>query len=99
MDVEKPRTDVVRVRLAPEMFARLGEIASRYCLPPSTMAAFAVAKFVQNEENNLVLSQNAMQNATSEAMKLAMKDEDLDKTISSILSGMAKNGVLPFPEK
>lgn len=54
------RTDSIRVRLAPELLERFGKLADRYGMPPATLAAFAVAQFVQREETNASLARMAV---------------------------------------
>ena len=57
---ENRRTDSIRVRLAPEMMERFENLASRYGMPPATLCAFAVARFVQQEETNAQLTRMAV---------------------------------------
>lgn len=58
MATEKPsgkRVDSVRVRLEPDMMRRLEKVAADFGMAPSTMAAFAVATFVREQEQTVVL--------------------------------------------
>ena len=47
---ENRRVESLRVRLAPEMMDKFEAFAARYGMPASTLAAFALAQFVQQEE-------------------------------------------------
>lgn len=56
---EHKRTGSMRVRLSPEMLDRFEALAKRYGMPPSTLAAFAIARFVQTEETNRMVVMDA----------------------------------------
>lgn len=45
------RTDSVKIKLSPELLERLEVMSQQYGMPPSTMAAFAVADFLLKHEN------------------------------------------------
>lgn len=47
---EHRRTDSMRVRLSPSMMDRFDRLAESFGMPPSTLCAFAVISFIQQEE-------------------------------------------------
>lgn len=54
------RTDSVRLKLAPDMVARLERLAEAYGMPLSTLGAFALAEWVVGKENNVRLTREAV---------------------------------------
>lgn len=61
---ENKRTGSMRVRLSQDMLERFEALAKRYGMPVSTLAAFAIARFVQSEEmNRMVVMDTAKRQA------------------------------------
>lgn len=90
---ENRRTDSIRVRLAPEMMERLEALAVRYGMPPSTLGAFAVAQFVQNEESKVSMARMAVLDATRRAaddISGSMDDATLERVFGPMVEAMAK---------
>lgn len=91
------RTDSMRVRIAPEMMERFDKIASRYGFPPSTLAAFAISKFVQSEENTLQFSRMAIMDATrKQASQTAdmFNEEAMERVFGPLLENIMKEQLL-----
>lgn len=62
------RTDSVRIKLAPEMVERLERLASSYGMPVSTMGAFALADWINKQEQQRRLTEHAVVEATRSTM-------------------------------
>lgn len=58
------RTDSVRIKLSPEMLARVEVQAKGFSMPVATVCAFAVAEWVQNRERGMAMAQSAVTNMT-----------------------------------
>lgn len=54
------REDKVAVMFSAEMKARLDKLAEAFGMPPSTLCAFAVASWVQQQENNVSMARMAV---------------------------------------
>lgn len=76
---ENKRTSDVRVRLAPDMMEKLEHHSKLFGMPPSTMAAFAIADWVQRQDNNRKLTQMAVLDATRNGLP------DMEKIMPVIL--------------
>lgn len=50
------RVESLRVRLAPDMMDKFDALAARFGMPASTLAAFALAQFVQQEETKATVT-------------------------------------------
>lgn len=84
---ENRRTGSIRVRLSPEMLDRLEALAKRYGMPVSTLAAFAIARFVQSEEmNRMVVMDTARQQV--KALEGQITDERMEKVFGTMLDAM-----------
>ncbi len=84
---ENRRTDSIRVRLAPDMMERFENLASSYGMPPATLCAFAVARFVQQEETNAQLTRMAVLDASrksGERLDEVFSEDNLDKILGPI---------------
>lgn len=91
---ENRRTDSIRVRLSPEMMERFERLASCYGMPPATLCAFAVARFVQQEDTNAQLARMAVMGATRKAgdrMEEVLSDASLEKMIPGVLAELASH--------
>lgn len=90
-DTTTRRTDSVRVKLAPEMLARLENQAKAFGMPVATVCAFAVADWIQRQENNLSMARMAvldMSRKASESME--MTEEQMEKIFTPMLVELAK---------
>lgn len=88
---ENRRTDSIRVRLSPEMMERFENLAKRYGMPPATLCAFAVARFVQQEENNMQLTRMAVMDASRRAGdQFDLDDDKLEKLFGPMVAEIAK---------
>jgi hypothetical protein len=54
------RTDSVRLKLSPDMVARLERLAEAYGMPLSTLGAFALAEWVVGKESSVRLAREAV---------------------------------------
>lgn len=80
---EHKRTGSMRIRLSPEMLERFEALAKRYGMPPSTLAAFAIARFVQSEEmNRMVVMDTARQQVK------ALDDDRMQRMFGPLLESM-----------
>ena len=86
---ENKRVDSIRVRLSEEMMQRFEQLAKRYGMPPATLAAFAIARFVQAEESNAANARMAVLDATRR-MGESMPEDAIEALISNGLAGMVK---------
>ncbi len=84
---ENKRTGSMRVRLSPEMLERFEALAKRYGMPSATLAAFAIARFVQAEETNRML---VMDTARRQAELLGeqMTDERMERLFGPMFENM-----------
>lgn len=84
------RTDAVKIKLAPDVLARLEDQARVFGMPPSTLCAFAVADWLQRQENNAKLTRMAVLDATRNLMgdegSLAMAIEAALPAVTKALS-------------
>lgn len=81
------RTDTVKLKLAPEIMARFEEQARSFGMPPSTLAAFAVADWLQRQENTAKLARMAVLDVARNA---CMTDESMERVLASVLPGITK---------
>lgn len=94
------RVEKVAIMFSPEMKDRIDKIAVAYGMPPSTLCSFAVASWVQAQENQLSMARMAvMQIARQTGEK--MDSIDLDKVLQPMIVEMAKQqgdpqGLLPL---
>lgn len=59
-DQSVARTDSVRLKLSPDMVARLGRLAEAYGMPLSTLGALALGEWVVSKEANVRLAREAV---------------------------------------
>ena len=88
---ENKRTDSIRVRLSPEMMDRFEQLAKGYGMPPATLGAFAVARFVQQEENNAKLNRMAVLDATrnsSDKLDQVFSEDSMEKILGPMFKAM-----------
>jgi predicted transcriptional regulator len=88
MAIENRRVDSMRVRLSPDMNERFEKLADAYGFPPATLAAFAISRFVQQEENNRAIAQQAINQMANQALQF---DESvLEKIFASMMPEILK---------
>lgn len=88
---ENRRTDSIRVRLSPEMMERFEALASRYGMPPATLCAFAVARFVQSEESNASLTRMAVMDSirkSGEKVDAMLTEDNLEKMFGPMMKAI-----------
>lgn len=88
-DESRARTDSVRIKLAPGMVERLERLSIDYGMPVSTMGAFAIAHWVNQQEQNRVNAVNAIEQIarmTGEKIDRV----DIEKAISASMPAVAK---------
>lgn len=94
------RVEKVAIMFSPEMKERIDKIAVAFGMPPSTICSFAVASWVQSQENQLAMARMAvMQIARQTGEK--MDELNLDKILQPMIVEMAKQqgdpqGLLPL---
>jgi predicted transcriptional regulator len=81
------RTDSVRIKLSPDMVERLEKLALAYGMPVSTMGAFAVADFINRQENNQELTQKAVMEGTR-TMFAGFNEQSIEKAIERALPAL-----------
>ncbi len=90
-DQQNRRTDSIRVRLSPEMMGQFEDLASRYGMPSATLCAFAVARFVQQENANVQLARMAVLDISRRAgIGMDMTDEQMERVFSPMLAQLVK---------
>jgi hypothetical protein len=69
------------------MMERFEDLAKRFGMPPSTLCAFAVADWVQRQENNAQLARMAVLDAT----RRGMPDADaLERVLEAVMPAAVK---------
>ena len=84
---EVRRTGDLRVKLAPDMLARLEAMATAYGMPGATFAAFAIADFINRQDNNQKLTRMAVLDM---ARNFGIDEEVIERALVSALPGMTK---------
>lgn len=88
---ENKRSGSLRLRLSPEMLERFEALAKRYGMPSATLAAFAIARFVQSEEmNRMVVMDTARQQLKAMG---ELTDERMEKVFSTMVENMMSGSV------
>lgn len=81
------RTGDVRIKLSPEMLARLEAMATAYGMPSATFAAFAIADYINRQDNQAKLGRMA---TLETVRRLGFDDSDkLEAMIESTIEAMA----------
>lgn len=93
MSAENRRNQDIRVRLSEDMMTRFDALAARYGMPPATLGAFAIARFVTSEENSLSLSREALKNIADKSIP-DISDEAMSTAITSALDALLKSGAI-----
>lgn len=94
------REDKVAVMFSSEMKARLDKMAAAFGMPPSTLCAFAVASWVQQQENNLAMARMAVLQMAKQAGE-KFDSAEFDQMLQAGIVAMAKQsgdpqGLLPL---
>lgn len=80
------RSESIRVRLAPSMMSRVEVLAETYGMPVSSLASFAIARFVKQEELSMKVSQAAvMASADKFFEKLSVSSEDMQSLMQQVM--------------
>ncbi len=88
MAIENRRVDSVRIRLSPDMNERFEKLANAYGFPPATLAAFAISRFVQEEENKRAIALEAVNKMANQAFQF---DESVfEKMFASMMPEILK---------
>lgn len=96
-DTTTRRTDSVRVKLAPDMLARLEVQAKAFGMPVATVCAFAVADWIQRQENNLAMARMATMEISRkglESMGDMLSEENIERIFAPMLVELAKQQAL-----
>lgn len=70
---ENRRVDSLRVRLSEDMTERFESLANRYSMPAATLAAFAISRFVIQEDEASAISRE-MQRFLASRRHLSQQD-------------------------
>lgn len=85
------RTDSVRVKLAPEMLARVEKLADDFGMPTATLCAFAVASWVRTTEQQAQLARMAVLDASRRVGdNLQMSDDQMEKIFGPMVAQIAQ---------
>jgi len=79
------RTDSIRLKLAPDMHARLEKYAQSYGMPLSTLGAFALADWVNKQDLNASMTRMAVLEATRTGFAHAFNDEAMERAMAAAL--------------
>lgn len=92
MDVKERvrREDKIAVMFSTEMKARLDKIAAGFGMPPSTLCAFAVASWVQQQETNAAMTRMAVLSIAKQAGE-KLDGLDLDELVRASVFAGAKS--------
>jgi predicted transcriptional regulator len=88
---ENKRVDSIRVRLSPAMLQRFEQLSDFYGMPPATLAAFAIARFVQSEETNTSASKMAILDASrraADSFEKRLDDSAMDRILGPTLQAL-----------
>lgn len=81
------RTGDLRVKLAPEMLARVEAMATAYGMPGATFAAFAIADFVNRADQQVKLQRMAVMDM---ARSSGIDQEAMERALEAALPAVAK---------
>lgn len=93
--LENKRTDSIRVRLSPDMMERFDVLAKAYGMPPATLAAFAIAGFVQAQENNAKMTRMAVLDMVRQQMPemMGMAESMLEAGLPAMQKALAQENL------
>jgi predicted transcriptional regulator len=95
------REDKIAVMFSSDMRRRLNVLAEGFGMPPSTLCAFAVASWVQQQENNLAMTRNAITQITNQAGEMldaVLVDELAKASLVQVNRKMDTQGLLPLDD-
>lgn len=75
--VRVTRDDVLRIKVAPDILARLETLAVRFGLPPSTLAAYALAQWLAQQEQGANIAEAVAKEIGGQAGDVIRKLIDL----------------------
>lgn len=93
------REDKIAVMFSSDMRRRLNVLAEGFGMPPSTLCAFAVASWVQQQENNLAMTRGAIQQITEKAGGLVdavLADEIARASVVQVNRALDTQGLFPI---
>lgn len=88
LDASKARTESMRLKLAPDMLSRLESFSADFGMPTSTLAAFAVADWVNRQEMNRRMTKLAVVEATRRSIE-QFSGAALEKALTTALPAVA----------
>jgi hypothetical protein len=88
------RTDSIRLKLSPDMVARLEKLSVAHGMPISTVAAFGLSDWICTQERNASLARMAaMEIARQSAGMMEGMGEHLEKALPAIIAAMQQAGL------
>lgn len=93
------REDKIAVMFSSDMRKRLNVLAEGFGMPPSTLCAFAVASWVQQQENNLAMTRNAITQMAAqigEKVDPVMVDVAAQASLVAVNRHLDNQGLLPL---
>lgn len=95
------RENKVAIMLSEDMKARLDDVSKGYGMPPSTMASFAVAAWVQQQEQQKAMTRMAIMDVARQAGK-KLDELTVDDVVDTAMVIAARKddaqGLLELPE-
>lgn len=82
------RTEALRLKLAPEMMERLQRCATSFGMPEATVAAFAVADFLNRQEMQVNAVRMAALDMSRRASADFASDDVLDKAFERVMPAL-----------
>lgn len=74
---ENRRVDSIRVRLSDDMMERFEALANRYGMPTATLGAFAISRFVLQEEDSAAVNRDVQRLLASRRVLLDQSKADV----------------------
>lgn len=88
------RTDSIRLKLSPDMVARLEKLSVAHGMPLSTVAAFGLSDWICAQERNASLARMAaMEIARQSAGMMEGMSERLEKALPAMLASLQQAGL------
>lgn len=88
------RTDSIRLKLAPDMVARLERLSVAHGMPLSTVAAFGLSDWICKQEQNASLARMAaLEIARQSVSMMGDLGEQLEKAMPAMLAAMQQAGL------
>lgn len=83
------RTDSIRVRLSADLMERFEVVAARYGIAPATLATFAIAQFVHQEDHKMRVVDMAI-SGMSELFSELFTGDTIDRIVQPVLQNFLK---------